>query len=443
MWPVTEVYFSCVSTCFPTCSAATGGRPNPFREAFGLLHDLAVRSHAEESEEAAGGHDVEDLEGGGGGRSFAAHHASSFSFSSSSSMQPLMQGQGGRSSAASSSSASMFHASRIHISLPEVIVGVCRWVCFAFSSLLELVLCALALLFLLVFRNLPTQDHSALVLYSLLQGHPTFTESVVKTGKIVYGLSFTLRSVNVPHRPISSLAGSTTLVFSSCLKGLYSLTAKPSKRTNGSDATGFAAQTCAATTSLNQLYVLVVCVLMLVQDGAVLQDLTRDKGLLLPMDWYSERQISHVSAPLECIAVANLNFLHIETISVYLQATTMDATLLCLLRVMVHALFRLQDQYLVSNACAILYNLSSRLVQGMLPYTAERLVKVICQLCSRAIKYYEERYESSPLLIFPLYTCTSHHYLFLFFVGIELVRQKKRFCCQKRCARCSNWWTPP
>lgn len=95
-------------------------RPNPFREAFCLLHDLAVRLHHPGCGDSGG----DDLEGGQGGDSSAATDSTSLW----SAAQPLMQGQGGRASAASASSVSMFHASRIHISLPGVISGLCRWV---------------------------------------------------------------------------------------------------------------------------------------------------------------------------------------------------------------------------------------------------------------------------------------------------------------------------
>ncbi len=46
--------------------------------------------------------------------------------------------------------------------------------------------------------------------------------------------------------------------------------------------------------NLNQLYILVVCVLMLVQDSAVLQEIVKHEHEV-PMDWYKERQLKHVS----------------------------------------------------------------------------------------------------------------------------------------------------
>lgn len=64
----------------------------------------------------------------------------------------------------------------------------------------------------------------------------------------------------------------------------------------------------------------------------------------------------------------------------------MDASFLCIIRCVMHALFRVRDPYLLSNSCAILHNLSSGLSCELLPYTAERLVRVTCQLCARAAK---------------------------------------------------------
>ncbi len=50
--------------------------------------------------------------------------------------------------------------------------------------------------------------------------------------------------------------------------------------------------------SLNQLYVLVVCVLMLVQDSAMLQEIVKHEHEV-PMDWYKERQLKHVRENLK------------------------------------------------------------------------------------------------------------------------------------------------
>jgi hypothetical protein len=89
-------------------------------------------------------------------------------------------------------------------------------------------------------------------------------------------------------------------VLTACLKGLYVLTAKaktPTTTTNSSSvaASGVAAVSEARTVpkSLNQLYVLVVCVLILVQDGAVLRALRKHSDI--DLRWYLERPSDAVS----------------------------------------------------------------------------------------------------------------------------------------------------
>ncbi len=51
----------------------------------------------------------------------------------------------------------------------------------------------------------------------------------------------------------------------------------------------------AAAKSLNQLYVLVVCVLVLVQDSAVTAVLCKGQGQETSMHWYRERPMESVS----------------------------------------------------------------------------------------------------------------------------------------------------
>ena len=70
----------------------------------------------------------------------------------------LMQGQGGRSGAGSSSSQLLMDASRIHVSFLQVIEA--------------------------LGRGLP-EESSSLLLYSLLQAHPTFLEALISTGTAV------------------------------------------------------------------------------------------------------------------------------------------------------------------------------------------------------------------------------------------------------------------
>ena len=86
------------------------------------------------------------------------------------------------------------------------------------------------------------------------------------------------------------------LVLSSCLRGLYSLTSKPEKKAAGSGGKGPPSSLPPSSKNLNKLYILVVCVLMLVQDSSVLQEIVKHEHEV-PMDWYKERQLKHVRPP--------------------------------------------------------------------------------------------------------------------------------------------------
>jgi hypothetical protein len=94
-------------------------------------------------------------------------------------------------------------------------------------------------------------------------------------------------------------------VLTACLKGLYVLTAKakaPTSTTNSSNVTAcgvaVANEARPVPKSLNQLYVLVVCVLILVQDGAVLRALRKHSDI--DLRWYLERPSDAVSTTMSC-----------------------------------------------------------------------------------------------------------------------------------------------
>jgi hypothetical protein len=89
-------------------------------------------------------------------------------------------------------------------------------------------------------------------------------------------------------------------VLIACLKGLYVLTAKAKAPATNNDMSNVAASGVAVANeartvpkSLNQLYVLVVCVLILVQDGAVLRALRKHSDI--DLRWYLERPSDAVS----------------------------------------------------------------------------------------------------------------------------------------------------
>lgn len=66
---------------------------------------------------------------------------------------------------------------------------------------------------------------------------------------------------------------------------------------------------------------------------------------------------------------------------------------------------RLHDSYLLSNISAIFYNLAPQ-VTGLLPYTAERVVKVASQLCQRVTRLFDAHssLDGQPLLLEALNT---------------------------------------
>ena len=171
--------------------------------------------------------------------------------------------------------------------------------------------------------SLPSES-AAILLYSLLQTHPTFLE-VIMSNRSTFpaGSDVTSR--------IRSLMGAI-------LRGLYDVENAH---------------------SVDHLYVLVVCVLILVQDASVSPYIVSIK---IDAPWYRERLLQSVSL---C-----------------------DLVILCVIRTIMHALFRLRDQYLVYNCFAVLLNLTSVLSE-IHSYAAERLVKVTCRLCKRIIKIKE------------------------------------------------------
>ena len=59
--------------------------------------------------------------------------------------------------------------------------------------------------------------------------------------------------------------------------------------------------------------------------------------------------------------------------------------MLCVLRTMMLAVFAHRDAYLLANCCAVLHNVAGR-VASVHPYTAERVVKLLHQLCVRLVR---------------------------------------------------------
>lgn len=57
--------------------------------------------------------------------------------------------------------------------------------------------------------------------------------------------------------------------------------------------------------------------------------------------------------------------------------------IVCLLKTITYAV-RMNDSFVLSNAVAILFNIAPHVID-LLPYTAERLVNVVIQLCCRIL----------------------------------------------------------
>ena len=70
------------------------------------------------------------------------------------------------------------------------------------------------------------------------------------------------------------------------------------------------------------------------------------------------------------------------------EVSLCDLVVLCVIRTIMHALFRLRDQYLVYNCFAVLLNLAP-LISNTHSYAAERLVVVMSRLCKRLVKIKE------------------------------------------------------
>lgn len=163
-------------------------------------------------------------------------------------------------------------------------------------------------------ETLPAES-SVLLLYALLHKHPTFMDYITSSDDRI-------RSFVV-----------------SVLRGLYLI------------GDGY---------PTDSLYVLVICLLLLVQSPQVQKKLS---SLRCSVPWYREHFLSDVRLA--------------------------DLVLLCTLRVTMLALFRLNDQYLISNCFAIMLDLAHN-IADVGCYVSERVSKVIIQLARRLNRGYHE-----------------------------------------------------
>eukprot|EP01033_Poteriospumella_lacustris_P003036 gene3036-2221_t len=176
-----------------------------------------------------------------------------------------------------------------------------------------------------------------LLLYSFLQMHPTFIETlrhmdVAKTifVQLLRGVyqACTLATPGSSHSPPSAAAATATTA------------AAASGGTSSSPADDTSSD--GAATSMNHLYTLTVCLLILIQDTMLFSRFAHETVL---MPWYKERSSSSMKL--------------------------LDAVIVVMLRTMSFAVFRVQDSYLLSNLCAIFMNVLPS-CRALHPYASER-----------------------------------------------------------------------
>ena len=133
-------------------------------------------------------------------------------------------------------------------------------------------------------RKLP-DECSTLLLYSFLHSQPNFMDAVIKTGTCVRVFRSRMFLCCLLLDCCFCSVGNLAPLLAACLRGLYVLTWKNTRET-GPKAVS------ANSKALSQLYVLIVCLVMLLQDGSVLAELRRGQevGLL----WYKERRADTV-----------------------------------------------------------------------------------------------------------------------------------------------------
>eukprot|EP01038_Epipyxis_sp_PR26KG_P006149 gene6149-8476_t len=163
------------------------------------------------------------------------------------------------------------------------------------------------------------QSESGLLLcYSFLHTHPAFTEIVSVSGM--------LHDLLVP-----------------LLKTLHRCTNQKYDANNNRPS--------------NELYISVVCLLMIVQDCHLNSQL--EQTICEDVTWCIEKKLKHYATSL------------------------LDLLLICILRTIVSGIFELCDDYLVSNCNAILFDLN--LSSTLHPYVAERLIKITIQFGTKLI----------------------------------------------------------
>jgi hypothetical protein len=118
---------------------------------------------------------------------------------------------------------------------------------------------------------------------------------------------------------------------------------------------------CSDSACVDSLYILIICVLIIIKNPLCRQQLSETT---IHAAWYTEHKLNEI--------------------------TVTDLIILCLLRTTMFSLFRLRDEYLLSNCFAVLLDLAMH-VNNINCYVSERIAKIIFQLIKRWSKQSDDK----------------------------------------------------
>ena len=191
----------------------------------------------------------------------------------------------------------------------------------------------------------------ALLLYTFLQGSPSFADSIAVRSDLDTLVLPLLR----------------TLYFSSSLRfyAAQDYNTRAAQRPSNDSAAGagntLSLRNCPFR-SQSQLYVIIILLLLFSQDTSFGPDAFR-RAMVPNLPWYKERHLKDISLG--------------------------SVILLCILRSLSFNLNRLQDPFLLSNCCAVLMNLSPSIVD-LHEYAAMRLTAVTVSSMKRYVTLSQE-----------------------------------------------------
>lgn len=147
---------------------------------------------------------------------------------------------------------------------------------------------------------------------------------------------------------------------------------------------------CSDSACVDFLYILIICVLIMIKNPRCRQKLSETR---IHATWYNEHKLNKI--------------------------TVTDLIILCLLRTTMFALFRLNDEYLLSNCFAVILDLAMH-VNDINCYVSERIAKIIFQLIKRWSRYRDDKVAS------PLGNSVKQTVYVLMKVSIVVLRSQTR-----------------